>query len=72
MSQSNFIVFNSRNRDTNVYPYSTDCNVNFVNIECSKLYISRVLLFNSYYNVRNGYITQDAVPIIISSGFFIK
>ncbi len=65
------ILFNSRNRNTSAYPYSTDCDIKFVNIVGSKLNVRRVIMLNSFYNIpTSSKLLQYGGDINIPAGYY--
>lgn len=68
------IFFRSNDRDTNIYPYASDCEISFSNIECQKVKLQNVILLNSYYNITSNFNTftfdgnSKAIPVGYYSG----
>lgn len=69
---SEVIFFRSNDRNKVAYPYSSDCEINFVNIECQKIQVKNVVMLNSYYNITSNFnsFTFDASPITIPVGYY--
>ncbi len=65
------IIFNSRSRNTSSYPYSTDCNIQFVNVNGYKLNVRRVIMLNSYYNIpTNSHLEQYNFDVDVPAGYY--
>ncbi len=64
------VYFDSRKRDKNIFPYATDCETYFNMITADKLYVDKVILLNSFYNIPETTINQDGNDLQIIAGYY--